>query len=141
MNKSVEAILEVNAMCAQLGANVALKMNSEDRNERILAKKKFLAQIEIQHGTVVDLVQLFKDGITFEAWFKMFKKWTNMRQLDRICFDQKTAHKLYKKLMEEGDFEKYFEQHILPLEPLVPGMVSSNKTLAMYAEEIRRKKV
>lgn len=140
MEKSVQAIHEINIIASELGQKKAALISSERRGERKIGKAAVIGMLEMQIGLTTDMIAIAKEGPTFESWFANFKKWNTPRNWERMGL-RNEGRNLHKRMMAEGDFEAYYAKEVVPMLAAVKDMEISVGQLTEMLESIKRTKV
>jgi len=135
---TVQLMQECNAKAEQLGKMIIMETASADPMKKARARRKLLVIIGMQRTMIREIVDLYRSGITFEAWKELYFRVNSQENAKKIDNAQGEMALVCKIALEQGDHEAYYNQVILRISnDEIDGLEASLPQLAIFEQQVR----
>lgn len=135
---TVQLMQECNAKAEQIGKSIMLDITSDNEMKKARARRKLMVMIGMQRTMIREIVELYRNGITFDAWKELYFRVNSQENAKKIDNAQGEMALICKIALEQGDHEAYYNQVVLRIsKEEIAGLEASLPHLAMFEQQVK----
>lgn len=112
---SLQTIREANLKAEQVGRALFNGIYSEDKAVREATRVKLHHAFDLHKGITEDVIQLAKEGATFEGWKVIFLKWNKAELVASIDNEAGEVAAAIAIVVADEALEEYYNTDVVPL--------------------------